>query len=51
MKKYQIRDNETDDIIDKDLSYEQALHYVDISDEKFSMEPMRGDDQNDCSAL
>lgn len=49
--KFQIR-NGNGDIVEKNLSYEAALLYVDSSVGKYYvMEPMKGDDQNNCDSL
>lgn len=45
--KYQIRDGINENIVDKNLSYQQALMYIDSSVGKYYiMEPMKEDDQN-----
>lgn len=50
--KFQIRDGNTRDIVDQNLSYGEALMYVDTSVGKYYiMEPMKEGDQNDCSSL
>lgn len=49
--KFQIRDR-NGNIVDRNLSYESALMYVDCSVGKYYiMEPMGEDDQNDCSIV
>lgn len=50
--KYQIK-NLFGDIVDKDLSYEEALIWVEnsITGRLYSMEPMKESDQNDCHPL
>ncbi len=46
--KFQIRDR-NGNIVDRNLSYESALMYIDCSVGKYYiMEPMGEDDQNDC---
>lgn len=49
--KFQIRDRKGN-IIDQNLSYEEALMWTDQSfGNRFTMEPMKEDDQNDCNSL
>lgn len=44
--KYQIREGASGDIVDKDLSYQAALMYIDSAVGKYYiMEPMKEDDQ------
>lgn len=48
---FKVKD-ENGNIIDKHLSYEHALLYVDSSTgRRYTMEPMKEDDQNDCDSL
>ena len=44
--KYQIREGNSGDIVDKNLSYQAALMYINSSVGKYYiMEPMKEDDQ------
>lgn len=45
--KYQIRDGNSGDVVDRNLSYQAALMYIDSSVGKYYiMEPMKEDDQD-----
>lgn len=49
--KFQIRDG-NGNIVDRNLSYEAAMVYIDNSvDNNYVVEPMGEDDQNDCDSL
>lgn len=49
--KFQIRDG-NGNIVDRNLSYEGAMVYIDSSvDNNYVVEPMGEDDQNDCDSL
>lgn len=49
--KFQIRDG-NGNVVDRNLSYESALMYIDCSVGKYYiMEPMGENDQNDCDSL
>lgn len=49
--KFQIRDG-NGNIVDRNLSYEAAMLYIDGSVGKYYvMESMKEDDQNDCDSL
>lgn len=49
--KFRIKDAHGN-IVDQNLSYGEALMYVDNSvGEYYIMEPMKESDQNDCSSL
>lgn len=49
--KYQIKDNQ-DNVVDQNLSYEEALLWTDQPfGNRFTMELMEENDQNDCDSL
>lgn len=50
MKKYRVINNQDGNVIDQNLTYEQALLWTEVST-IYTMEPMEEDDQNDCDSL
>lgn len=50
--KFQIKDNVTRNIVDKNLSYEQALFWIDNEVVgRYIMEPMKEEDQNGSDTM